>query len=172
MVVGFDLARAIGPFKLPAPVQPPVEEVVDKNAKDKKAPPVKKPEPVKEKEKEKEKPKPGAQKQPQPVVEQQQQQPPTVILPPIDNKPRYERAVYLFPYKCPELVPKLLEAVQIINLEAFGKQGESHLYLTTKSLTEEEKNDPNLDIITGIEFIDNEYRTFILEGLNGRGMKR
>ncbi len=170
MVVGFDLAREIGPFKLPPPVQlPVVEEVVDKNAKDKKAPPVKKPnEKEVPKEKEKEKPKPGAQKQSQPVIEQ----PAPVIVPPVENKPIYERAVYLFPYKCPDLVPKLIEAVQQINLEAFGQKGQSSLYLTTKTLNETEKNDPNLDIITGIEFIDNEYRTFILEGLAGKGMKR
>ena len=46
------------------------------------------------------------------------------------------------------------------------------LLLTTKSLTPEEKSDRTLDIITGFTFIDKEYRTFVLEGLGEKGMRR
>jgi hypothetical protein len=78
--------------------------------------------------------------------------------------------VYIFPYKSTELIPRLLEAVGIINLDAFGQK--NPLFLTTKSLSEDEKKNEELDIITGIEFMDNEHRTFILEGLSNKGMSR
>lgn len=89
-----------------------------------------------------------------------------------DEKPRLERAVYIFPYKSPDSTTKLLSIIQNINTEAFGQENNNTLLMTTKSLTEEEKSDKSLDIITGVEFIDYEYRTFILEGLSDKGMKR
>ena len=89
-----------------------------------------------------------------------------------DEKPRFERAVYIFPYKSPDSTTKLLSIIQKINTSAFGQDDNNPLFIATKSLTEEEKSDKNLDIITGVEFIDYEYRTFILEGLSDKGMKR
>ena len=98
------------------------------------------------------------------------EEPPKVIEV-VDEKPIYERAVYIFPYKSPELTPKLLSIVQKINMSAFGLQDGNPLFITTKALSEEEKKNRDLDIITGLEFIDNEYRTFILEGLSEKAMK-
>lgn len=89
-----------------------------------------------------------------------------------EEKPIFERAVYIFPYKSPELTPTLLSIVEEINMAAFGQAGGNPLFLTTKALSEEERKNKNLDIITGLEFIDNEYRTFILEGLADKGMKK
>lgn len=90
----------------------------------------------------------------------------------VDEKPIYERAIYIFPYKSAELTPKLLSIVQKINMKAFGLEDGNPLFITTKALSEEEKKNKDLDIITGLEFIDNEYRTFILEGLSDKAMKR
>lgn len=89
-----------------------------------------------------------------------------------DEKAIYERAVYIFPYKSPDATIKLLSIIQKINTSAFGQEDNNTLFLTTKNLTEEEKRDRELDIITGVEFIDYEYRTFILEGISDKGMKR
>jgi hypothetical protein len=97
------------------------------------------------------------------------------VLPPIQSgatepKPTFERAVYLFPYKCSDLVPQFQAAVAQINLEAFKQT--NPLFISTKALTEEEKKDIDLDIITGFEFIDSEFRTYIIEGISDKGMKR
>lgn len=70
------------------------------------------------------------------------------------------------------MVQKLQQAVAKINLEGLGSKEGNVLLLTTKSLSPEEKNNQNLDIITGFEFMDSEYRTFMLEGLGDRGMKK
>lgn len=100
------------------------------------------------------------QVQPEPVVEKKE---PGAI---------YERAVYIFPYKSHAMVQKLQQAVAKINLEGLGSKDGNTLLLTTKSLTEEEKKNPDLDIITGFAFIDKECRTYMLEGLGAKGMKR
>lgn len=42
--------------------------------------------------------------------------------------------------------------------------------LTTKALTEEERNDRTLDFIGGFEIIDNSSRLFVLEGLSDGAM--
>ena len=68
------------------------------------------------------------------------------------------------------MVPKFQAAIVQINLEAFKQT--NPLFVSTKALTEEEKNNNDLDIITGFEFIDNEFRTYIIEGLSEKGMKK
>jgi len=90
----------------------------------------------------------------------------------VEEKPVFERAIYIFPYKSPDYTPKLQSIVNEINMKAFGITDGNPLFLTTKALTEDEKKDKELDIITGVEFIDNQYRTFILEGISEKGMKR
>jgi hypothetical protein len=46
---------------------------------------------------------------------------------------------------------------------------ENALYLNTKELTEQEKNNRLLDYMGGFELIDSEMRIFVLEGLGGYG---
>lgn len=41
--------------------------------------------------------------------------------------------------------------------------------LTTKVLSEADRNNRKLDIIGGFEFIDSEYRILVIEGLAGDG---
>ncbi len=42
-------------------------------------------------------------------------------------------------------------------------------YLNTKEFSEEEKRNRKLDILSGFELIDNDYRIYIIEGLCGEG---
>ena len=48
-------------------------------------------------------------------------------------------------------------------------QLENQAYLTTKELTQKEKNDRSLDFLGGFELIDDEMRMFVLEGMGGKG---
>ena len=89
-----------------------------------------------------------------------------------DEPALYERVIYMLPYKSKESAPKLIELIKTINLQAFDIKDRNPYFLTTKTLTEAEKNNKNLDIITGIQIIDNEFRTFIIEGLSDRGMRK
>jgi len=58
-------------------------------------------------------------------------------------------------------------AFEQINCEGLGL--ESALYLNTKELTDQEKNNRLLDYLGGFELIDSEMRIFVIEGLGGRG---
>jgi len=154
LVVTFEIAHAIRPFKKPESAQP--EPVVNAPAASTKA---------------SGKSLPGV-KQGAKNAKDQERPDTSKSIPPADLKPVFERAIYIFPYKSPEYTPKLLSIVQEINMAAFQMTGGNPLFITTKALSEEEKNNRELDIVTGVEFIDNQYRTFILEGLADKGMKR
>jgi len=151
--VSFEIAHAIRPFKKPESAQEPVVTAPATTKQSaKQLPPV---------------------KQPASKNAKDQERPDTSkSVAPVDLKPVFERAIYIFPYKSPEYTPKLLSIVQEINMAAFQMTGGNPLFITTKALSPEEKNNRELDIITGIEFIDHEYRTFILEGLADKGMKK
>ena len=43
--------------------------------------------------------------------------------------------------------------------------------MTTKILSEEEKQNRENDFLSGLEIIDGEFRLFIIEGLNEKGLK-
>ena len=86
--------------------------------------------------------------------------------------PQYERAIYFFPSKYFQERDIFLNEIREINSKAFGKKNVDVYYLTFKSLSEKEKQDKNLDIITGVEFIDQEYHTFIIEGLAEKAIKK
>ena len=83
----------------------------------------------------------------------------------------FERVVATFPSGCFYSRNDFLKKIQQVNCRAFGKEGADALYLSLRVLSESEKQDLNLNIITGIEFIDEEYHTFILEGLAGKAIQ-
>lgn len=52
-----------------------------------------------------------------------------------------------------------------VNLELLNL--DSVIYLNTKELTEEEKNDRTLDYLGGFELMDSEMRLLLIEGIGG-----
>ena len=77
--------------------------------------------------------------------------------------------VYIYPYKEPELVKTLNDAINEINLKALGITDGNLRYLTTKAFSEEERADRSLDIVGGFEIMDNDFRMLVIEGLGGKG---
>ena len=84
----------------------------------------------------------------------------------------FERMIIIVPYKSPETVKSIEASFERINLA--GLNLENARYLNTKELTEEEREDRNLEFIGGFEIMDSEFRMFIIEGLGGpgRGMEQ
>lgn len=91
---------------------------------------------------------------------------------PISDRPIIERAVYLFEYKNREFLKLLQKTLVDINLEGLKIKNGSERDVRTKKLTEEEKSNKSLDYIGGVEFMDKNFRLFILEGVNHLGMKK
>jgi len=117
LVVSIDLAREIGPYKAPLPPVEPTEETLpdkpskeDKKKADKKARESKIEKAIK----------PGSPGKKKRDDKESKKETKTtdhdiselnIPVEPKEEKPLYERAVYLFPYKCYEKVPLLLEAI-------------------------------------------------------------
>lgn len=79
----------------------------------------------------------------------------------------FERMVIVIPYKAPATVKTLHDTFENVNLELLNL--DSVIYLNTKELTEEERNDRTLDYLGGFELIDSEMRLLLIEGIGGAG---
>ena len=75
--------------------------------------------------------------------------------------------VIKIPYKSPDLVKRIEDTFERVNLE--GLNLPNARYLSTKEFSEAERNDRKLDFIGGFCLMDSEYRMYILEGLGGEG---
>ena len=84
-----------------------------------------------------------------------------------ENHAIFERMVIKIPYKSPDLVKRIEETFEKVNL--LGLDLPNARYLSTKEFSEEERNDRKLDFIGGFCLMDSEYRMYILEGLGGEG---
>lgn len=73
----------------------------------------------------------------------------------------------MIPYKAPATVKTLHDTFENVNLELLNL--DSVIYLNTKELTEEERNDRTLDYLGGFELIDSEMRLLLIEGIGGAG---
>ena len=82
------------------------------------------------------------------------------------NEPIFERLIYYVPYKSPEFVEKLQNAFAEINLKVANIDVGGIRALSTKLLTEEEKNSREFDFLSGVEIMDETFRLFIFEGLS------
>lgn len=79
----------------------------------------------------------------------------------------FERMIIIVPYKSPDTVKHIEASFERINLA--GLKLENARYLNTKELSEEERDDRQLDFLGGFEIMDSEFRMFILEGVGGNG---
>ena len=72
----------------------------------------------------------------------------------------------MIPYKSPDLLKRIQDSIDQVNMECLGF--DSVRYLNTKELSPEERKNRRLDFIGGFELIDSEFRIFIIEGIGGR----
>lgn len=79
----------------------------------------------------------------------------------------FERAIIIIPYKSAELLNRIQDSVDQINMK--GLNVDSVRYLNTKELSPEERANRKLDYVGGFSLIDSEFRMIILEGIGGKG---
>lgn len=88
----------------------------------------------------------------------------------------FNRLVYIFDYNNKKFLGEILTKVSEVNARALNlstyPQHVIDAALSTYKLTDEEKEDTSLDIITGCQIIDGTYHIFILEGLAKQGLKQ
>jgi hypothetical protein len=60
----------------------------------------------------------------------------------------------------------------VINLQGLGIMNGGERDLNTHALSELEKANRNLDILTGFTLIDDEKRMYVFEGLSNGGMRK
>ena len=79
----------------------------------------------------------------------------------------FERMVIIVPYRASDKVKAIENSFENINLN--GLDLPNARYLNTKELTEEDRNNRDLDFLGGFELIDKEMRCYVIEGLGGEG---
>jgi len=99
-----------------------------------------------------------------PPQEEQEPPPPPPMI--------YGRLVYVIPYRSPELVQKIQDLQVQISCETLNLEVHSRSALSSRKLTQEELEDPYLDILTGFVLIDAESRIYVIEGIAEGGIKR
>ena len=96
----------------------------------------------------------------------------TQKMPRVTPKPVFERAIYLFEYKNREFLKILQNTLIDLNVEGMKITNGTERDIRTRRLTPSEKQDRTLDYISGVEFMDKQYRMFVLEGLSTQGMRK
>jgi hypothetical protein len=84
-----------------------------------------------------------------------------------ENEAIFERMIIMIPYKAPEMVKRIEETFEKVNLK--GLNLPNARYLSTKEFNEQERKDRKLDFIGGFCLMDSESRMYIFEGLGGQG---
>lgn len=88
----------------------------------------------------------------------------------------FNRMIYIFDYKNKPFMKKIINEINEINATALDLLSyPPHVIsvaLSTYKLTDQQKEDKTLDIITGCQIIDGMHHIFILEGLSGIGIRR
>jgi len=79
----------------------------------------------------------------------------------------YQRMILVIPYRAPDKVKCIETNFEQLNLEGLGLANAR--YLNTKELTDEDRQNRELDFLGGFELIDREMRVYVIEGLGGEG---
>lgn len=79
----------------------------------------------------------------------------------------YERMILIIPYRAADQVRKIEQSFEAININLLDLLNSR--YLNTKELSEDDKQNRNLDFLGGFELMDKEMRMYIIEGLGGLG---
>ena len=89
--------------------------------------------------------------------------------PPPEKPLNLERFIYVTTYLDSNFMQTLKELFEEINQKAFTLKSVKEIY--TKGLTEEERDNNEIDYISGFQLIDKNIRITILEGITGKAMK-
>uniref|UniRef100_A0A8C5QS43 DUF4550 domain-containing protein n=1 Tax=Leptobrachium leishanense TaxID=445787 RepID=A0A8C5QS43_9ANUR len=88
----------------------------------------------------------------------------------------YSRLIYIFDYENRKLLHTVIREITEINAKALNLDGiphdQIHRILAKIDLTDGQKVDPKLDILTGIHVMDGSFHLFVLEGLKDEGIKK
>ena len=78
-----------------------------------------------------------------------------------------ERFIYITTYRDSDFLEKIKTLFEEINQKAFNLASPKEIY--TQELTEEEKQNTDIDYISGFQILDNKKRITIIEGISGKG---
>ena len=81
-----------------------------------------------------------------------------------------ERFIYITTYYDSDFISKISQLFEEINQKAFNLSSPKETY--TRDLSEEERQNMDIDYISGFQLLDNQKRVTILEGLSGKAMKK
>ena len=90
--------------------------------------------------------------------------------PPPEKPLNLERFIYVTNYLDSNFMQNLKQLFEEINQTAFNLKSVKEIY--TKGLTEEERDNNEIDYISGFQLIDKNIRITILEGITGKAMKK
>ena len=91
-------------------------------------------------------------------------------LPPPEKPLNLERFIYITNYLDSNFMTTLKQLFEEINQSAFNLKSVKEIY--TKGLTEEERDNNEIDYISGFQLIDKNIRITILEGITGKAIKK
>ncbi|CAE8581989.1 unnamed protein product, partial [Polarella glacialis] len=94
------------------------------------------------------------------------------VPPQTERYERFARMVIVVDYKRTTVVKKLLAAVNSNNVGAMNLESGQARALAAVELTEKQKDDQNLDILTGFIVMDRNTRIIVVEGLRDGAMKK
>ena len=86
-----------------------------------------------------------------------------------DKENNLERFIYITTYSDVITLQKLKQLFEEINQSAFNLRSPKEIYI--RELTEEERNNNEIDYISGFQILDKKIRITIIEGITGKGMK-
>ena len=90
--------------------------------------------------------------------------------PPKEKPKNLERFIYISTYNDSNLMTTLKKLFEEINQKAFNLESSKEVY--SRDLTDEEKDNNEIDYISGFQLIDTTLRITILEGVTGKGMQK
>ena len=90
---------------------------------------------------------------------------------PIVEKPKnLERFIYVTTYWDEDAMTKIRGLFEEINQSAFQLRSVKEIY--TRDLTDEEKDNNEIDYISGVQLLDKNLRITIIEGITGKGIQK
>jgi len=88
----------------------------------------------------------------------------------IDKDKTIERYIYITTYNDSNFLEKIKLLFEEINQKAFNLSSQKEIY--THNLTEEERQNNEIDYISGFQILDTEKRVTIIEGITGKALQK
>ena len=91
-------------------------------------------------------------------------------IPEKEKEKNLERFIHITTYSDIETLKRLKQLFEEVNQSAFSLRSPKEIY--TRELSEEERNNNEIDYISGFQIIDKISRLTIIEGITGKAMKK